>query len=255
MTGGCNIIYKQNIQQGNAIEQDKLDQLKIGMTMNQVAFLLGTPAIRDPFHQQRWDYYYSISIRGNEAFTRQVTLNFENAVLKRIKGSDPDDPEGVITAETESAADTSATTAQDMSTEPESPADPEPDVDETLVIEEKPVMGSSFEETEPVQDMVSDAEESVADEPAEVVEVAIPASTRWIVQLGAFESEVNARRLAQQAGDAGFEVHVTSQEVAHIGTRYLVRTPGFDTKNTAQSQLDMINSALKIDAFLVPPGD
>jgi outer membrane protein assembly factor BamE len=86
LLGGCNLIYKQNIQQGNAIEQDKLDQLKIGMTKTQVAYLLGTPAISDPFHQDRWDYYSSIAIRGGDPVTRMVTLMFENAVLTEMSG-------------------------------------------------------------------------------------------------------------------------------------------------------------------------
>ena len=98
-TSACNLVYKQNVQQGNAIEQDKLDQLEIGMTKNQVAFLLGTPAIRDPFHQDRWDYYYSFAIRGGDPITRLVTLRFENAVLKQIKGVDPDYPDEQLTAD------------------------------------------------------------------------------------------------------------------------------------------------------------
>jgi len=85
-TGGCRLVYKQNIQQGNAIEQDKLDQLKLGMTKTQVAYLLGTPAVADPFHQDRWDYFYSIAIRGGDAISRQVTLEFENAVLSGMTG-------------------------------------------------------------------------------------------------------------------------------------------------------------------------
>ena len=75
---GCNIIYKQNIQQGNALEQEDLDQLEIGMSKNQVAFLLGTPAIQDPFNQSRWDYLSSFSRRGGDPVRRLVTLKFED---------------------------------------------------------------------------------------------------------------------------------------------------------------------------------
>ena len=91
-TSACNIIYKQNVQQGNALEQDKLDELKLGMTMNQVAFLLGTPSIRDPFHHDRWDYLSSFSRRGGEPITRLVTLKFENAILREMIGVNPDAP-------------------------------------------------------------------------------------------------------------------------------------------------------------------
>ena len=121
--GGCNIIYKQNVQQGNAIEQDSLDQLKPGMTMNQVAFLMGTPAVRDPFHQQRWDYYYSFAIRGGEPLTRLVTLQFENSILAEITGVDFDDQKAVINARTEAAK---AAEEEEEASDTDTP-DPDPD--------------------------------------------------------------------------------------------------------------------------------
>ena len=62
----CGLIYKQNIQQGNALEQEDLDELYIGMNKRQVLFVLGSPAIHDPFQQQRWDYVQTFSRRGAE---------------------------------------------------------------------------------------------------------------------------------------------------------------------------------------------
>lgn len=87
LCAGCNIIYKQNIQQGNALEQDDLNQLELGMTKSQVSFLLGTPAIRDPFHQDRWDYLSSFSRRGGDPVRRLVTLEFENGALVSMTGA------------------------------------------------------------------------------------------------------------------------------------------------------------------------
>jgi len=87
---GCKLIYKQNIQQGNAIEQDDLDELYIGMNQRQVLFVLGTPSVKDPFHQERWDYVQTFSRRGNPMVQRTVTLFFENGALSEIMGqSDP----------------------------------------------------------------------------------------------------------------------------------------------------------------------
>jgi outer membrane protein assembly factor BamE (lipoprotein component of BamABCDE complex) len=83
---GCKLIYKQNVQQGNAHEQEDLDQLEMGMTKKQVAYLLGTPAIQDPFHQDRWDYISMLSRRGGEPVRRLVTLTFENDVLIATEG-------------------------------------------------------------------------------------------------------------------------------------------------------------------------
>ncbi len=83
---GCKLIYKQNVQQGNAHEQEDLDQLELGMTKKQVAYLLGTPAVHDPFHQNRWDYISMLSRRGGEPVKRLVTLTFENNVLIETEG-------------------------------------------------------------------------------------------------------------------------------------------------------------------------
>lgn len=83
---GCNLIYKQNVQQGNAHEQEDLDQVELGMSKKQVAYLLGTPAIHDPFHQDRWDYISMLSRRGGEPARRLVTLTFENDLLIATDG-------------------------------------------------------------------------------------------------------------------------------------------------------------------------
>src|SRR5210317_2620743 len=85
LTGtGCNLIYKQNIQQGNALEQDELDELYIGMNQRQVLFVLGTPSIKDPFQPDRWDYVQTFSRRGGEMVQRTVTLRFEDGLLSDI---------------------------------------------------------------------------------------------------------------------------------------------------------------------------
>jgi outer membrane protein assembly factor BamE len=86
--GACNLIYKQNVQQGNALEQEDLDELYIGMNRRQVLFVLGTPSIRDPFHQDRWDYVQTYSRRGGPLVQRTVTLRFENDALTEIVGAD-----------------------------------------------------------------------------------------------------------------------------------------------------------------------
>lgn len=95
----CGLIYKQNIQQGNALEQEDLDQLAIGMTKNQVSFLLGTPAIQDPFNQDRWDYVSTFSRRGGDPVRRLVTLRFENDRLVTMDGVDPEGSEEILTLE------------------------------------------------------------------------------------------------------------------------------------------------------------
>jgi len=83
---GCSIIYKLPTRQGNVLEQKQLDRLQIGMTKDQVKFLLGTPIATDPFRDERWDYFgYYKSPRG-EVSTRTVSLYFDDNKLSRMDG-------------------------------------------------------------------------------------------------------------------------------------------------------------------------
>src|SRR5262245_1334420 len=56
----CGIIFKLPTRQGNVIEQKDLDKLQIGMSHQQVQFLLGTPIAASSLRPDRWDYlaYY-----------------------------------------------------------------------------------------------------------------------------------------------------------------------------------------------------
>jgi len=88
--GGCNYlpkVYKLDIQQGNVVTQEMVDKLKPGMTRAQVRYVLGTPLVQDAFHQNRWDYFYSLK-KGTDgvAETRRLTLIFKDDVLQNVQG-------------------------------------------------------------------------------------------------------------------------------------------------------------------------
>ncbi len=57
---GCSIfgVYKVDIPQGTPLTQAQAEQVQVGMTHQQVRFLLGSPNITDPLNPQRWDYVY-----------------------------------------------------------------------------------------------------------------------------------------------------------------------------------------------------
>lgn len=83
----CQLVYKLPTRQGNVIEQKQLDQLAVGMTREQVVYLMGTPLASSPFREDRWDYvgYYK-SPRGQES-KRLVTLYFDAAgTLAKMEG-------------------------------------------------------------------------------------------------------------------------------------------------------------------------
>lgn len=79
-------VYKIDIQQGNIITQEMIDQLRPGMTKRQVIFVMGTPLVRDPFHQDRWDYIYSYQPGGGIRGQERVTMYFEDDMLTHFTG-------------------------------------------------------------------------------------------------------------------------------------------------------------------------
>lgn len=91
LAGGC--VYRANIAQGNLIKQEDLDQVEIGMTRNQIRFLLGTPMVGDPFHKDRWDYVYYLKIgRKDATFKRWVSVFFEEDRVSEIRKDQELDP-------------------------------------------------------------------------------------------------------------------------------------------------------------------
>ncbi|NDY94555.1 outer membrane protein assembly factor BamE [Wenzhouxiangella limi] len=84
---GCNLVYKQDIQQGNVLDDDNVAQLDTGMTKRQVLVLLGSPSVQSPFHDDRWDYMNTFAPRGGKPVKRVLTLRFEDERLSSVEGS------------------------------------------------------------------------------------------------------------------------------------------------------------------------
>jgi outer membrane protein assembly factor BamE len=78
--------YKLTVQQGNVVTSKMLLQLRPGMTKSQVRFVMGTPLIQDSFHGNRWDYVYQMRESGKVIEQRRVILDFENDLLKTVRG-------------------------------------------------------------------------------------------------------------------------------------------------------------------------
>ncbi|MFJ2994636.1 outer membrane protein assembly factor BamE [Pandoraea sp. NPDC087047] len=81
--------YRINIVQGNFVSKEAYDQLKAGMTRDQVRQLLGTPLLTDIFHANRWDYVFYFK-RGNASVVqeRHLKVYFEGDELARWEGGE-----------------------------------------------------------------------------------------------------------------------------------------------------------------------
>ncbi len=81
-------VYRIDIQQGNDVTQEMINQLEPGMTKSQVAYVMGTPLLIDTFHPNRWDYIYSYTPGGGDREQRRITLLFDDEEkLSHLEGN------------------------------------------------------------------------------------------------------------------------------------------------------------------------
>lgn len=90
--------YRTDLPQGNYLTQQTLDQVKEGMTREQVRFALGTPLLRHVFHPDRWDYVFRYQFPNGRAELRRATIVFRDDRVAAIEADalpakeDPADP-------------------------------------------------------------------------------------------------------------------------------------------------------------------
>lgn len=129
---GCSFpgVYKIDIQQGNVVTQDMIDQLRPGMTRKQVRFIMGNPLLTDTFHANRWDYLYSIQPGGGQRLQERVSINF--SADDQLVGLSGDFMPGVSRDQAILGEDGSVTTSPQATPQPR--------------VEEKPAPGSLLEQ-------------------------------------------------------------------------------------------------------------
>ncbi|MBI5460722.1 MAG: outer membrane protein assembly factor BamE [Gammaproteobacteria bacterium] len=91
-------VHRIDVQQGNVITQENIDQLKPGMTKRQVRFTLGSPMIADTFHPDRWDYVYRMEPGKGEIEQKRVSLRFKDDALIGIEGDYRPTPQPALAA-------------------------------------------------------------------------------------------------------------------------------------------------------------
>ena len=71
--------FKVAVLQGNIIEDKDVEQLVKGLSKDQVQYLLGTPMLNSPLHQNRWDYIYSVTIGDKLIGEKKLSLLFDES--------------------------------------------------------------------------------------------------------------------------------------------------------------------------------
>ena len=83
-SSGLLSVHKMDIQQGNALSEQSISQLRVGMRPPQVRFILGQPLITDPFHADHWYYVYYFEPGNGPLDKLSVTVVFDNGRVARI---------------------------------------------------------------------------------------------------------------------------------------------------------------------------
>jgi len=90
---GCQLLpenaqlrsYRVLVQQGNIIEESKVDKLKINMNKKQVIFLMGEPIANNIFDKNRWDYVYFRKRDPEQTILSMVSIFFEEEKIIGMK--------------------------------------------------------------------------------------------------------------------------------------------------------------------------
>lgn len=86
VVSACNLVYKLPTRQGNVLDQKDLDKVELGMSHQQVQFILGTPIAASPMRPERWDYLAYYKNPRGKAFNRTVSFHFDGDKLASMDG-------------------------------------------------------------------------------------------------------------------------------------------------------------------------
>ena len=96
LLAGCSTlgVYKVDIPQGTPLTQAQASKVQVGMSHQQVRFLLGSPTIADPMNPLRWDYIYNY-IPGTYAKKAKIPAAHgqhlkiffnQNGIVEKVEG-------------------------------------------------------------------------------------------------------------------------------------------------------------------------
>lgn len=81
-------VFRYDVPQGNYLEKKAIKKLQVGMTKEQVKYILGSHVVVDAFNNDTWSYVYRLKSGRGDKFNRQrkLILNFSNDALISATG-------------------------------------------------------------------------------------------------------------------------------------------------------------------------
>ena len=78
--------YTVEVVQGNFVSKEQVEALQKGMNRDQVRQVLGTPLVTSVFHEERWDYVFTLKRQGLDPQRRSLTVFYNNDLMDRVAG-------------------------------------------------------------------------------------------------------------------------------------------------------------------------
>jgi outer membrane protein assembly factor BamE len=73
------------VQQGNLLPQEKISRLKIGLSKEDTALLMGSSLLSPTFDNNRWDYAYTLRKGNHPLEVHNLILYFSQNRLSRVE--------------------------------------------------------------------------------------------------------------------------------------------------------------------------
>ena len=80
--------YRATVVQGNFVSREQVTALKAGMSRQQVRDVLGTSLLTSVFHENRWDYVFTMRIGSSTMKEYKLTVFFQGDKLERTEGDE-----------------------------------------------------------------------------------------------------------------------------------------------------------------------
>lgn len=92
LLSGCSFldswVYRPDINQGNYVTQQALEQLKVGQTKEQVLYVMGTPVLGSVFDDNVWYYVFRQNPQHSAVSQETYTVIFDKkGIVSDIKTS------------------------------------------------------------------------------------------------------------------------------------------------------------------------